>query len=54
MVETDGKVSPRAFDLFDMMREAVKAMGLSDNDAYALASLGYNEAAKPFREKGWA
>ena len=53
MVETDGKVNTRAFELFDMMRDAGKALGLSDGDAYALACLGYNEAAKPFREKGW-
>ena len=53
MVETDGEISERAFGLFDMMVGAFQQIGLSKDQAYDLACLGYNEAAKPFRDNGW-
>ena len=53
MVVRDAWRSERAFEFFDMLKNAFKQLGLADNDTYTMAYLTYSSAAKPLKERHW-
>jgi len=53
MVVRDARQSKRAFEFFDMLKDAFKQLGVADNDAYAMACLTYSSAAEPLKERHW-
>ena len=53
MVAGDARQSKRAFEFFDMLKDAFQQIGLANNDAYMMACLTYSSAVESLKERNW-